>query len=333
MLLFSVALIALSVHVFFAAFFFVVGSKLLFVCHSIGIFVFIIARILLAKHHYDLAGVIITSMIILTSLASIFIVGGDNFTMLYLYITLVMMLVVPYNNKNIPLCFCIALPFLMLGAYLFSLSHQPLQSIGAANKVFAVLNIIVNAGGIIFLLSLEQLVRSFVDSFHQQRVEILQNQAYRDALTKLRNRRFTDDYFAALALAPPPDPVCIAIADLDNFKVVNDTYGHDAGDFTLTTISDLFVSNTRKNDLVVRWGGEEFLLILQDTTLEDAAQTLDKIRLKVASQELVYERYRFFITLTIGLAPLDPTDIAGSLELCDQKLYHGKNSGKNKVVL
>jgi two-component system cell cycle response regulator len=161
--------------------------------------------------------------------------------------------------------------------------------------------------------------------------------AVTDPLTGLYNRRYLDAHLqSALARAAANDkPVCVLIFDIDHFKAVNDTYGHDAGDDVLRDFADRLRAGVRGIDLVARYGGEEFVLVMPETEAGFAASVAERLRSDV---ERVAFRTRsgavIPVTVSIGLAEWQGvTDSAESLmRRADQALYSAKRSGRNRVV-
>ena len=132
----------------------------------------------------------------------------------------------------------------------------------------------------------------------------------------------------------PNEIYSIAIADIDFFKNVNDTYGHNCGDYTLKTLADLFQSLAPERYSVCRWGGEEFCFFIPGKNLDEAGVIMFGVQQAVKRLRLEYEGTAFSITITIGVAENDfrsPT--AAILEQADQKLYQGKMNGRDQVVL
>lgn len=166
----------------------------------------------------------------------------------------------------------------------------------------------------------------------------LRESAIKDALTGLRNRRFLDDYLPTLlsTVARKNQQLSILMMDLDKFKEVNDTYGHDAGDIVLKALSTKLESLVRSADIVVRYGGEEFMVILQETT--DATYygmtIAEKIRAAVEAMEIQLPNKVLKKTISIGVAnfPEDHEDFWEAAKLADQALYEAKDTGRNKVV-
>ncbi len=125
----------------------------------------------------------------------------------------------------------------------------------------------------------------------------------------------------------------IAIADIDNFKKINDTYGHDCGDLVLKSLAGLFLKGVRITDTVGRWGGEEFTFVFTETTCKGAMTVIERIRQAVERMVLSCGENKLKITITIGLSYHEGEDTAADLlNEADIALYRGKNSGKNRVV-
>lgn len=331
-LMMAVAVTALLVHLLYAGFYAIVGSTFLAVCQGLGVLANIGSCRLLTRRRYDAAGVVVSLMILFCIVATIVIIGGDNYSIFYQIFVLLLQLVFPFENRKIPMTFKIVMPLLMVGCYLYDVTHVPPYPLGDATHILSVMNILIASIALIVLLTLERSVRAFVESFNRQRMEELQTQANVDPLTGLYNRRYASTYFEQLKDDRRKASSCVAIADIDDFKIVNDTYGHNVGDAVLCNLSGVFTTYLRKSDLVIRWGGEEFLLILMDVDLPEAKLLLDRTREAIQAQVIQAEGQVVQVTMTLGVARLNPQDIEGSLSLCDQRMYEGKRSGKNRVI-
>ena len=137
----------------------------------------------------------------------------------------------------------------------------------------------------------------------------------------------------------------IAIGDIDHFKKINDTYGHDAGDEVLKSLAKLFDDYMSEFGIAIRWGGEEFLFVFDDVNLDDAFVALDRLRLKISTLEILWKGERIPVTMTFGLTDINvmlsskdtDSDIENRIHEAigdaDKKLYMGKESGRNKVVI
>lgn len=156
-----------------------------------------------------------------------------------------------------------------------------------------------------------------------------------DELTGLLNRVAMErDLKRELAHARRnQSPLCIAMVDADHFKDVNDTLGHSFGDTVLEELADRFEAALRPHDRVYRYGGEEFLIMLPETTLEDAKQVLDRLRRAVCASTIVDDESETSQTVSAGVALAKPDDTNENvIERADDALYQAKSSGRNHVV-
>ena len=160
----------------------------------------------------------------------------------------------------------------------------------------------------------------------------LREQASHDSLTGLINRRAGEiELEVSLIQAQESDsPFCVVMTDIDDFKPINDTYGHARGDDVIKVVADILLEQTRKTDKCVRWGGEEFIVLLPFCDLGKATEIAETIRADLAS--LVFEDVGR-VTLSLGVTESNLEDTPGEiLERVDQLLYESKNRGKNRVT-
>ncbi len=157
-----------------------------------------------------------------------------------------------------------------------------------------------------------------------------------DPLTKLSNRRdFLEKFHHEKGrFDRNRKPFAVVLGDIDDFKSVNDQYGHDCGDFALVNISDLMKSMVRKQDIIGRWGGEEFILLLPESPLNGGKRVAEGIRKKIEANSFSFNGNQFSLTMTFGISEFNGTsDIDTCIKKADKALYSGKQKGKNCVVL
>ena len=162
--------------------------------------------------------------------------------------------------------------------------------------------------------------------------EKLIEQTYTDELTGLYNRKsYNDRLQEFLALKKRYDiTFSMLMYDIDDFKIVNDNYGHDNGDKVLIDMSALIESHIRENDYLFRIGGEEFIIIFSETSLDKAKVIAEKIRKKVSSTLFTSENLK--ITISIGLSEVLKEDDASTIfKRVDKLLYKSKHNGKDKI--
>ena len=164
----------------------------------------------------------------------------------------------------------------------------------------------------------------------------LQHESLTDVLTGLPNRRhFNDILKKAMTVSQRHQrPLCVAYFDLDYFKKINDTYGHDAGDMVLKEVCKALQSNLRNDDSIGRMGGEEFCICMPDTSLEEAKIPIERYRMVIESLQLVYKNTPIYVTASFGLTQFKPFkhDIASLLAHSDHALYESKSHGRNRVT-
>ncbi|MBJ16344.1 MAG: diguanylate cyclase [Legionellaceae bacterium] len=166
----------------------------------------------------------------------------------------------------------------------------------------------------------------------------LRHQSIRDPLTALYNRRYLDDFlFKQLHQAKRSHlSFAILMLDLDHFKKINDTYGHDAGDMVLKEAGKILQNNVRAGDIATRYGGEEFIVLLYDINQEHAVERAEAIRHDIAQINIKYGAQIVGpITTSVGIAlfPLDADSPKELIEAADKALYFAKKTGRNKLVL
>jgi diguanylate cyclase (GGDEF)-like protein len=176
------------------------------------------------------------------------------------------------------------------------------------------------------------------DAQLKQLIGKLNEHATTDPLTGLYNRRYLLDFLdrEIERAGRSATPVGAIMLDLDHFKRFNDTFGHAAGDLILTQVAGLLKRHIRGSDMVCRYGGEEFVLILPGASLDSAQQRAENIRAAVNSLDLTYHDQplgTITVSLGIGLFPEHGSDSAGLLHAADTALYRAKNEGRNRVAI
>ena len=170
--------------------------------------------------------------------------------------------------------------------------------------------------------------------------------AEHDALTGLLNRHALWSFFDKLYKSG--DSFCVIMGDIDDFKKVNDTYGHECGDLVLKSVAKIILDEVREGDIAVRWGGEEMLMMLRGKK-SDILERTEKIRHQISELNIVHENSHVKVSMTFGVADFSeleaqsnqseagkPVHISTNMDMlisiADKRLYDGKNSGKNKVI-
>ena len=190
----------------------------------------------------------------------------------------------------------------------------------------------------ILIIGLSMLKFSQIMADHERQLiqanEQMTRLANTDQLTGTYNRRFMYSILESeKCRSGDRRPYVIAILDIDNFKQINDRFGHLAGDKVLQDIVQIILGLIRTGDVVARWGGEEFLVLLPNTDLKNGIAVMERVRQTLAGKVYEKDGISFQTTLTIGLAdshgnqPIDEI-----ISVADERLYQGKRAGKNRVV-
>jgi two-component system cell cycle response regulator len=179
-------------------------------------------------------------------------------------------------------------------------------------------------------------------TYHDNLDEIFQKQMYesalRDGLTKAFNKKyFTDRLESELTFALRHEsPLVLVMFDIDHFKKVNDTHGHQAGDLVLSEISTLLTGALRAEDVFARYGGEEFAIICRGTDLTQASIVGERMRKAVEKHRFTFEGTHIPVTISVGIAGLpDPAvkDATDLVSRADKALYQSKHGGRNRVTI
>lgn len=169
-----------------------------------------------------------------------------------------------------------------------------------------------------------------------ENIELITNFANKDFLSGLYNRRY---FFEASreyldSIKGTNESFAIATIDVDRFKSVNDTYGHDVGDEAIKFVSAILSESCKGKDIVSRFGGEEFCILLKNIVAEDAVKFFVKLRTTIASRELIVKDKILKLTVSIGVSIGDcNSDIKNLLVSTDKALYNAKSSGRNRVEM
>ena len=258
--------------------------------------------------------------------------GGVQLFLLSLLVLVYFNLFEPPQAK---LMYTAALLLCRMGLYVYSLKHEPLCPLGRnANGLLQC----INSATMFINLSLSCIMFSTNIQDAERQLRIANQQLHREAdtdpLTQLPNRRAMRDHIEFYLSEQGGEGYSVAIADIDFFKKVNDTYGHQCGDYTLKALSDLFRQQAGENYTVCRWGGEEFCFFLPGKNLDEAGAVMLELCSAARRLPLHFEGVDFNITITIGVEEYDfVSNVDAILQKADQKLYLGKNSGRNQVVI
>ena len=228
-----------------------------------------------------------------------------------------------HTRKMDPMVTSGILVALFLGLAWYVTRHGPIYEV---EPIFLLRCLIGNAIGVFcFLIGYTRLVTTMVQDSEKQ----LSDMAHKDQLTGLYNRHYMMSRLQALCDQPSRQPWA-AMIDIDDFKSINDTYGHQAGDHVLTELSRIMREDCPACE-IARWGGEEFLIVADGTTQNETM--LESLRQSVANAPFTFDSTPIPVTITVGVTRYEPDmSLDQWIRAADSKLYQGKGSGKNRVV-
>ena len=232
--------------------------------------------------------------------------------------------------------------FLIIIGFL-SLCRDPLLHTEPLPKSY-VLRFMITYAIVMSMTYAYEIVRQYYQDMMELKHDLLMKEkeklsilARTDYLTKLSNRQYITELIAYERgrAKRSNKSYSIAIGDIDNFKAVNDSYGHDCGDMVLKKIADIMRSTVRHQDYVARWGGEEFLLLLPETDSIGAQTVAEKIRAEIENVSFQCLGSSFSITMSFGVSQLHgiAEDMQETIKNADRALYRAKNAGKNIVII
>lgn len=238
-----------------------------------------------------------------------------------------------YQHEAAKICYSILLVWLRIFLYYYCHSHEPFIILSSGtNDAFQIVNTLAIFGSIAMIAYIFSTDTQALEGKLIEYNEKLQEQANTDMLTGLYNRRKTIEYLDTL-LKSTENQISICLCDIDFFKRVNDTYGHDIGDVVLKTLSQTFQKELPKDSFISRWGGEEFLLIFPKLNGDEANIALENLRQKIKAIVFDGGIEKFSVSMTFGLVEYDyHSDLNTMLKQADEKLYIGKENGRDRII-
>lgn len=258
-------------------------------------------------------------------------IGSQHFLLLIL----VMVFFCVHFTKTQKICWMLGVLIIRILFFIFCERYVPQLQMG---DIFPI--IIQVLGSLTLFASMSVSCISFSSNIQASEIRLinanqsLREQANTDQLTKLANRRYMISSLNEWIVENPNSMFTVAMADIDFFKKVNDTWGHECGDEVLKTLAGFFRENMKDKGLVCRWGGEEFLLFFPYMNVDEAAYACEMMNIKIRQLKVNYKDQVIQITMTFGVEEADygNWDLSSTVEKADEKLYIGKQQGRNQVV-
>ena len=321
-------IMCLCVHVFNVFLFWKFGLYPLVVLNAISSAVYVIFLTLFKSENLRISFAYF-EIIIFSALTEL--ISGGHFGTLTFVIGMVAVIffMLPYSNRKKHIYQLIgaalAVAISLISVFNYSLYPELMDLVLHHSSFVKVLNLIIT------LFSLFYLTNLYLVELRTTREKLDYNSNH-DVLTGLYNRRFFEGIMKR-SKEEKETSYSVAMLDVDDFKKINDTYGHETGDRVLAAVSKCIEASLPENAVAVRWGGEEFVIYLPQVDNDRAMEILDVFRTKLSEQVIYHRGTRVSIAATIGLCTGESiADYEEYIRQADEKLYWGKQHGKNQIV-
>lgn len=301
-----------------------------------SIFLFLLAFIINRKALYQFALILVIIEIPLHASLATHFVGWDSGFYVYLMALIPLIYFFPDWSNTVKMVLSVAITIFSLGLKYYSVENPPAMPIteDMINNLFYMNNTFFYVV-LIFLSFYYSLAVKRSEEELQVSYEKINKLARTDPLTNLSNRRDTLERIEleALRCERAKSEMAIIVADIDNFKIFNDKYGHECGDFVLVAVADTVENLLRRGDHVGRWGGEEFIIVLPDTRLDKAMKVIEMLRDRLCNNSFKYKDVEHNVSMTFGVSVCHHSmDIEKCISAADKALLKGKQQGKNQVI-
>ncbi len=330
-------MLGLIVHLGFIPLFFKLGIPVLAYVNGLSIVIYAVAILLNARQKLFFSTSLVTLELLGHAALVVYFIGWDSGFFIYVLALIPLLFYMPLLNNPARAAGFFGISLFYIGLRYYTDTHAPVVQLEQT-----VLNVLYYGNSMVFMLTLAFLSFYFSKATHISEAKLqdsyarIDRLARTDPMTRLSNRRDMNDRLQEVAQVAriTGNPFVIIIADIDNFKYFNDAFGHDCGDFIICSIARELRKRVRHSDSVGRWGGEEFMIVMQDTGLDDASVLIESIRAAISEKDYSYKGRSHRVTLTFGLSECKSReDIQPGIIAADTALYRGKREGKNRLVI
>lgn len=325
----------LLVHAFYLVIFYVMHEEILATTNifSIVIYLFALKLLLDSDENGKLVFVIFQIEVFLHALICMLVLGwGYGFELLFLVST-VTLFFASFSYKRINYAI-ITIQILISVACYVLLDGKNIKVYSEYKDILFIFNLSMVSVFAVMTSYLLEISNSFIFLNILEQKERVKTMVNHDPLTGLLNRASMQNILQQGALFEGKD-FAVVMCDIDDFKKINDTYGHSAGDAVLKSLSEIFKNTFRNDDYVARWGGEEFLVVIRNAKKFGAISVVNRVKELLNENIVEFEGTRINATMTFGVVTHDGAskfDIEKMIKKADELLYDGKRSGKNIVM-
>lgn len=330
----------LLLHISFGFFFKANDIDILFYYNFISIAVYLSGYVILYKNINDVYSTLSTFEVYVFMILATLCLGWDYGFQQYCIIFVVSLLFTDYclgqehklQNSTLGILMLCVFTYFFLRLWTYLNPYVYRLKTDTPERIFCLVNNLITFS---FVISYSYLYSQTVYRLEETLVEV----ATKDALTGLYNRRKMQDLLKAMSeiLVSTNPHMCIAMIDIDDFKHINDTYGHDAGDEVLKTVASVLLNKGADKDSFYscRWGGEEFLVFYRtEQSNEEIIREFDALRQQIADTGVIINDHEISVTITMGLTFYQENlSMNEMVKLADKNLYEGKANGKNILIV
>ena len=325
-------ILAFLAHILFTVIFITVSLTPM-VIYNIGSCLFYLGMFFLSqKRHLRTTIILIHLEITLFASVSCYYAGWDSGFPLYLIALSTLVYFCPFKRKYIPYLFSLAEMATYLLLKIYTLTYAPAFTFAESTvSAFYIFNSIASFTLILYAAFVSNLSAAMTEQTLIQNNTRLQDLVDHDALTHLWSRPHLISSFQQLTSSDTP--VTIILTDIDDFKQINDSYGHDCGDYILSELSSILRYRCPKDTAICRWGGEEFVIMFPEEDTKALRKRIDHLRRYISDYPFHHGKQALHITMTFGISSTAEADTLSDLvKLADKRMYYGKNNGKNTVI-
>ncbi|MDB4838062.1 GGDEF domain-containing protein [Marinomonas sp.] len=327
-LLLMVGTLGFIIHVVLIYFFYYINITSLAMLNILSVITWAVANRENHQGRHSNSTIIVCLEITIHAACAIYYMGLDSGFQFYLWPVALLASINPkLDNKKSVLIGCIFIIIFAMLKWSFKNESYEHPSHELVDWLYFV-NVL--SSGVVVILTV-LIIRKTYDRQQNNLLEI----AIKDELTGLYNRRYINNYFekSSTNLSVEKEPYCIVIGDVDHFKRINDSWGHDVGDKVLISISHCLQPFLRSSDIACRWGGEEFLILLNNTTEKKAVALIDNLRKEISETILIDLDTSYRVTMSFGVIESSNRDVYENLiKAADNNLYKAKESGRNCII-
>jgi diguanylate cyclase (GGDEF)-like protein len=322
---------ALIAHLFYLFFYFFEKNIFYVTINSISISLYFIAIELNRRGRYRAGADILSVELICYAIVSSCVSGWSVGTQWFMTLVVMAHYLFLKSSTIKKIFYSVATVAAINFIFFWQMLVGPLK-VGTNQDFLAFINANIFLLAILLILNIVSISDILLKESYQTALDTAKFETYIDPLTRISNRRYLDKIKPELEReASEGRKIAIALLDIDKFKDINDNYGHAFGDYALISVADKMKEIFRSEDSFIRYGGEEFIIIIRDASEEKASSAMERLRCAIISQAIEKDGNSAYITFTCGISGFKRT-LEETIEEADKRMYFGKENGRDRIV-